>query len=92
MLHHHHYRPQQSWGKFMFLNMSVILFMGGGGISACIAGGIPACLAAGFQGEGGSIPACLEGFQAHTQEGGSPGPHLEGVLRAHTWGVYPCMH
>ena len=24
------YRPQWSWGKVMFLHMSVILFMGGG--------------------------------------------------------------
>ena len=28
--------------------------------------GIPACLAAGVQG-GGGTPACLAGFQAHTQ-------------------------
>ena len=59
------YRPQRSWGKAMFLHVPVILFMGGGGIPACIAGGIPACLAAGLW--CGGIPACLAGFQAHTQ-------------------------
>ena len=26
----HHYRPQRSWGKVMFLSVSVILFTGGG--------------------------------------------------------------
>ena len=39
----------------MFLQVSVILFTGGGcrgAIPACIAGGIPACIA-------GGIPACL---------------------------------
>ena len=47
---------------------------------ACIAGGIKACLAAGLQG-GGSIPACLAGFQAHTQEGSLGGSGQEGVSR-----------
>ena len=47
----------------MFLQVSVILFTGRGGIPACLAGGIPACLA----GLWGCIPACLAGFQAHTQ-------------------------
>ena len=46
--------------KVMFVLVSVILLMGGGGaIPACIAGGIPACLAAGLQ--GGAIPACIAG-------------------------------
>ena len=58
------YCPQRSWGKVMFLDVSVILFTGGG-IPACITGGIPACLAVGIQ--RGGIPACLAGFQAHTQ-------------------------
>ena len=88
----------------MFLDVSVILFTGGG-IPACIAGGIPACLAVGLQ--RGGIPACLAGFQAHTQgevegdlaRGGSPGPypgglqaHTRGGLQVHTQGVYPSMH
>ena len=85
------YCPQRSWGKVMFLNVSVILFTGGG-IPACIAGGIPAYLAVGLQ--RGGIPACLAGFQAHTQgevegdlargvsrptPGGSPYPHPGGL-------------
>ena len=49
-----YYCPQRSWGKVMFLHVSVILFTGGGGIPAHIAGGIPACLA---------------GLQAHTRGG-----------------------
>ena len=52
------YRPQRSWGKVMFLHVSVILFMGVGGGES----GIPACIA-------GGIPACLAGFQANTQGG-----------------------
>ena len=36
--------------KVMFLLVSVILYMGGGVIPACIAGGIPTCLAAGLLG------------------------------------------
>ena len=54
----------------MFLHVSVILSTGDGGcdgIPACIAGGIPAYLAAGLWGAGVGIPACLGGFQAHTQ-------------------------
>ena len=41
---------------------------------------------------GGGIPACLAGFQAHTQGevegsgwGGSPGPHPRGKLRGLAW-------
>ena len=88
------YRPQTKFGaKVIFLHLSVILFMGGGGIPACITGGIPACLAAGLQ--GGGIPACLAVL------GGCPGPHpggklrglargglqahTQGGLQAHTW-------
>ena len=64
---------KRSYGKVMFLQVSVILFTGGVcAIPAYIAGGIPACLAAGLWGVGGGIPACLAGFQAHTQ-GGSLG-------------------
>ena len=40
----------------------------------------------------GGIPACIAGFQAHTQgeveesgQGGSQGPHLGRGLLAHTW-------
>ena len=75
----------------------------GDGIPACIAGSIPACLAAGLQAS--NIPACIAGFQAHTQgevEGsGQVGSqaHTWGVSRPiggspgpHLGGVYPSMH
>ena len=87
------YRPQRSWGKVMFLHVSVILFTGGwggGGMPACIAGGISACLAAGLLGGGGGIPACFEGgipaclaglwgVSPGPHWGGSPDPHLGGL-------------
>ena len=41
-------------------------------------GGIPACLAAGLR---GCIPACLAGFQAHTQPGGKLRGLARGVSR-----------
>ena len=66
----------------------MILFTGGGcggcAIPACTAGGMPACLAAGL-GEGGSIPACLSGFQAYTQ-GESLGGSGQGGLQYHSQG------
>ena len=33
-----YYRPQRSWGKVMFLHVSVILFTGGGGVCPLHAG------------------------------------------------------
>ena len=59
----------------MFLHVSVILFTGGGGISACLAAGL----------RGGGIPACLASLQGHTQEveGSAFGG---GFLPAHTGG------
>ena len=93
-----YYRPQRSWGKFMFLHVSVILFTGagGGGIPACIAGGIQACLAGLQRGS----PGPHLGGSSGPHPGGSPGPYLGGHLQAHTWGVsrptprgvYPSMH
>ena len=65
---------KRSCGKVMFLQVSVILFTGGGAIPACIAGGIPACRAAGLRGiwpggacSGGLLPGgCLfRGVPAH---------------------------
>ena len=35
---YHYYRSQRSWGKVMFLQVSLIMFTGWGGIPACIAG------------------------------------------------------
>ena len=55
-----------------------------GGIPAYILGGILACLAA-CLGGGGGIPACLAGFQAHTQ-GGKLRGLARGGLQAHTQG------
>ena len=87
-----HYRPQPSWGKVMFLHVSVILFTGGGGggIPACIAGSIPACLAGGIPAcLTGGIPACLAGLGGRVSR---PTPRGEvegsgqGGLQAHTQG------
>ena len=59
------YRPQRSWGKVMFLHVSVILFGGGGGIQHpsmhCRWYPSMPCRFPGLQGDG--IPACLAGFQ-----------------------------
>ena len=88
-----YYRPQQSWGKVVFLHVSVTLFRGGGGIPACIAGGIPACLAAGLQ-EGWypSMPCRFPGPHPGGKlrglaRGVSPGPYPRGMLRDLAWGV-----
>ena len=64
------YRPQTKFAKVMFLHVSVILFTGGDGITACIAG-----LQAHTQGEVGE--SGLEG---------APGPHPGGKLRGLAWG------
>ena len=81
------YHLQMKFVKVIFLHVSVILSTGTSAISACVAGSIPACLAAGLWG-GGGVPACLAGFQAHTQgeslggsDWGSPGPYPRG-----SWG------
>ena len=97
-LHYHFYRSQLSWGKVMFLHVSVILFTGGGGI--------PACLAAGLRGwvvsqhalqvsrptpsQGGSWRVWPRG-SPDPHPGGSPGPH-QGGLQAHTQGWSPGPH
>ena len=52
------YRPQRSWGKVMFLHMSAILFAGEGVVSQHALQQVS---------RGDGIPACLAGFQAHTQ-------------------------
>ena len=54
---HYYYRPQTKFAKAM-LYTCVSVHTGG-----C---GIPACLATGLM-ERGGIPACLAGFQVHTQ-------------------------
>ena len=63
------YRPQRSWGKVMFLHMSVILFRGGVSRPTPGSGEV--------EGSGRGV-----GLQAHTRVGGgvvvSPGPHVEG--------------
>ena len=38
MIQEVHYRPQRSWGKVMFLHVSVIPFTGGGGVSVSVPG------------------------------------------------------
>ena len=67
----------------MFLQVSVILFTGRGGIPACLAGGIPACLA-GLWGVYPSMPCRFRGPQSRGGLEGSgwggvsPGPHPGG--------------
>ena len=70
----------------MFLQVSVILFTGRGGIPACLAGGIPACLAGLW---GGVSQHALQvsrptpkGELEGSGHGGSPGPHLGGLSRS----------
>ena len=76
----HLLHPQTKFAKVMILHLSVSHSVHIGGIPACLAAGlqrgIPACLAAGLWG----IPACLAGFQAHTQ-GGSLRESGRGVSR-----------
>ena len=81
---HSCYRPQRSWGKVIFSQVSVILLTGVGCYPACIAGGIPACLAAGLRGGGvGAIPACIAGVSQHAlQQGSGGGSALRGLF----WG------
>ena len=81
----YYYRPQRSWGKVIFSQASVILFTAGGVVTS--PGGVWS-----GHGRGCGIPACLAGFQAHSQEGslwgsegGSTGPHPRGELR----GIWP---
>ena len=81
----------------MFLQVSVILFWGGGGIPACIVG-----LQAHTQGGGGGELRGLAwgGLQAHTQGGELKGLAWGGGFHAHTQGEvsrptpggYPSMH
>ena len=88
-------RPQRSWGKVMFLHVSVILFMGGMGgwwYASMHCSLYPSMPCSRSPGWGDGIPAYLAGFQAHIQgevegssQGGSPGTHPRG-RQAHTWG------
>ena len=99
------YRPQRSWGKVMFLHVSVILFTGEGVVSQHalqvvshhtlqqVSGGGYPNMPCRFLGPhpGGKVEGSGQGgLQAHTQEG-SWGV-WPGGLRAHTQGVYPSMH
>ena len=76
------YRPQQRWGKVMFLHVSMILFTGGWypSIHCRWYPSMPCSRSL-----GGGIPACLARFQAHTQ-GGVKGSG-RGGFQVHTWGV-----
>ena len=68
-----------SWGKVMFLHVSVILFTGGGGVVSQHA-------LQQVSGVGGGIPACLAGLQAHTRGGGKLRGLALGGLQSHTQG------
>ena len=72
------------WGKVIFLNLSVILFRGGGVLSQ-YALQVVSQHALQQVSRGSGIPACLAGFQAHTQ-GGSLGVSGWGGLQANTQG------
>ena len=74
------YRPQRSWGKVMFLHVSVILFTGGGS-----SGPHPGEV----EGSGwGAFPGPHQGGISRPTPGGvSPGKHLGGGLQVHTRGV-----
>ena len=74
------YCPQRSWGKVMFLHVSVILFT---------VGGIPACLAAGLH--WGVVSQHALQVSRPTPKGEVEGSGLGG-LHAHTWGVSPGPH
>ena len=88
----HYYRPQTKFAKVMFLHVSVCPW-GGWWYPGMHCRWYLSMPCSRSPGEGG-IPACLAGFQAHTQGGswgvwpgglqahtlgGSPGPHLGGV-------------
>ena len=88
------YRPQRSWGKVMFLHVSLILFTGGWGVGGwipsmhCRVVSQHALQFSRFHTQGKVVLAAgLACLQAHTQEGklrgillgASPGPHQEGV-------------
>ena len=78
--------PAKSWGKVMFLHVSVILFMGEEVVSQH-ALQVVSHHALQQVSRGGCIPAYLAGFQAHTQWGAG-GIQPRGVLQAHTqWGL-----
>ena len=100
----YNYRPQRSWGKVMFLHVSVILFTRGvvvsqhalqvsrgwgSGILACLAGGIPGCLA-GVRGVSRPTP---RGVSRSTPEGVSrptPGGCIQACTEADPPRSSPC--
>ena len=75
----------------MFLQVSVILFWGGGGIPACIVGlqahtrEVGGVEGSGLGGSTGPHPG--RGVEGSGLGGGFPRPHPGGGLQAHTWGV-----
>ena len=83
-----YYRPQTKFAKVMFLHVSVILSTWGGGwYPSMHCRWYPSMPCS--RSPGGGIPACLAGFQTHTQGGswdgsgqgrGSPGPQPRGKL------------
>ena len=99
-MYERYYRPQRSWGKVMFLNVSVILFTGGGVVSqhalqvvsqhALQQGGWGVVSQHALQVSRPTPRGEVEGsgwggLQSHTW-GEAPGLH-HGGLQAHTWGV-----
>ena len=77
-----YYRPQRSWGKVMFLHVSVILFTGGGGWSPSMH-----CRWYPSMPYSRSLGPHLRGkLRGSGQPGGSPGLH-QGGLQTHTQGA-----
>ena len=81
------YRPQRSWGKVMFLHVSVILFTGGvvSQHALQVSGGSPG------PHPGGRLRGLLVRGVCWPTPWGSPGPH-QGVSRPTPGGLYPSMH
>ena len=89
----YNYHPQRSWGKVMFLQVSVILFTGGVGgwwwvvsqhalqvSSPTTKGGVEG------SGQGGVSRPTWGGLQVHSCGRGlqgAPGPHLGGLVSQH---------
>ena len=83
------YRPQKSWGKVMFLHVSVILFTGGG----CLGPGPGGSLGGSGWGVLGPDP---KGEVGGSAGGWCQGPHIRGcrgplwgATQAQAWGCIP---
>ena len=81
---YHYYRSQRSWGKVMFLQVSVILFTGWGWYPSMHCRSPGPCPGGKLRGLAWGGPGPHPGGSPGPHPEGSPGPHL-GDLQAHTW-------